>query len=52
MVDIVPYTVTNTGDGNLNFNTVTFEVTPTFDYTDPAGILLARLPTSRSRGDP
>ena len=51
VVDIVPYTVTNTGDGNLNFNTVTFEVTPTFDYTDPAGDPL-RQPTARSRGDP
>ncbi len=37
VIDIVPYTVTNTGDGNVNFNTVTFEVTPGFSYVDGAG---------------
>jgi hypothetical protein len=37
VVDTVPYTVANTGDGNVNLTTVVMEVTPGFSFTDAAG---------------
>jgi hypothetical protein len=37
VVDTVPYTVTNPGEGDVNLSTVTVEVTPGFSYVDPAG---------------
>jgi hypothetical protein len=37
VVDTVPYTVVNPGEGNVNLTTVVMEVTPGFTYTDAAG---------------
>ena len=37
IVDTVPYTVTNPGEGNVNLGTVVMEVTPGFDYVDGTG---------------
>jgi hypothetical protein len=37
VVDTVPYTVTNTGEGDVNLSSVTIEVTPGFSYVDGAG---------------
>jgi hypothetical protein len=37
VVDTVPYTVTNGGEGDVNLSTVVMEVTPGFSYVDPAG---------------
>jgi hypothetical protein len=37
VVDTVPYTVTNPGEGDVNLNTVVIEVTPGFSYVDGAG---------------
>lgn len=37
VVDNVGYTVTNAGEGNVNFSTLIAEVTPGFTYTDAGG---------------
>src|ERR1039458_1401169 len=37
VVDTVPYTVTNPGEGDVNLSTVVIEVTPGFSYVDGTG---------------